>query len=511
MGSPSSNLQKRKRSNPPGDEALPKKQKLRPEETALELNVSVVASPEKPPDALGVLRLQDAQNKERHDPIGYWVAHHIWPKGFTQQDIMASESTNKRRRASDQAQSNVISRSQSYSQSRREGAVPEAYSAKWQQEVLIMGLDMDYFKGDQLVSAESKKLCIDLQRITHKAIEPTIFPNKTISNVIHYCQNRNEAIVNRDITPIIVPSITSLYFGGENGLEHVVDEVNAGWNGQCVLAGPRIHPDLAIGLFPSAFTEEEMEKLKRYTSVDNWTQITTHMCFPFLMCEVKCGREGLDVADRQNMHSCCVAVKALLRIEQEADKYRSEKELDRLFSKVLVFSISHDQQDARLYGHFAIAQGQKWTYYRYRIRKFDLTDYDSVLTLHNFVRNTLKSFLPGHVRRLKEALAALPDPNEMPESVALTGSTGLSFAASEVSLNQGNSQEAPRVRDADGFLVPARPSSSQSNEAGNNEEQSRLIEKLIEENMRLRQRQDLGLIDKLIEENMRLRQRQDLV
>lgn len=159
--------------------------------------------------------------------------------------------------------------------------------------------------------------------------------------------------MNRDVTPIIIPSITSLYFGRDNSLEHLIDELNADWYEQCILEGPRIRPDLAIGLSSSAFTEEEVEKLKRYTSVDNWTQITMHMFFSFLMGEVKCGRESLNIADRQNMHSCSVAVRALLRIEQEADKYRREKKIDNLNRQVLVFSISHDQQDARLHGHYA--------------------------------------------------------------------------------------------------------------------------------------------------------------
>lgn len=54
-------------------------------------------------------------------------------------------------------------------------------------------------------------------------------------------------------------------------------------------------------------------KIRRYNSVDNRTKTTMHMFFPFIMCEVKCGREGLDIADRQNMHSCSVAVRAILR------------------------------------------------------------------------------------------------------------------------------------------------------------------------------------------------------
>ena len=170
------------------------------------------------------------------------------------------------------------------------------------------------------------------------------------------------------------------------------------------------------------------------------------MFFPFLMCEVKCGREGLDIADRQNMHSCSVAVRAILRIEQEADKYRSEKKMDSLSGQLLVFSISHDQQDARLHGHYAIIQGQKWTYYRYRIRKFDLTDNNSLLAVHNFVRNILKSHLPGHVQRLKDALTALPDPNKPLESSGLPGSSGLSFTTSGISLNDDNSQQDSQGR-----------------------------------------------------------------
>ena len=202
---------------------------------------------------------------------------------------------------------------------------------------------MSLLRGEECVSKKSKKLCVNLQKITYKTIKPIIFSRTAIRKVIEFCRNRNEAIVNRDIIPMIVPPITSLYFNGDSNLKHVVIEVNADWYDQCVLEGPRPRPDLAIGLFSSAFIEGEIDKLKRYTSVYNWTQVTMHMLFPFLICEVKCGREGLDIVDRQNMHSCSVAVRALLRIEQEADKYRPEKKIESLNGQVLVFSISHDQ------------------------------------------------------------------------------------------------------------------------------------------------------------------------
>ena len=105
--------------------------------------------------------------------------------------------------------------------------------------------------------------------------------------------------MHRDITPMIVPPITSLYFGGKNNrLEHVVDEVNTDWYQNCILAGPRPRPDLAIGLFSSTFTSAELDRLQNYTAVDNWTRFTELIYFPFLVCKVKCGRDSLDRADR---------------------------------------------------------------------------------------------------------------------------------------------------------------------------------------------------------------------
>lgn len=462
------------------EHSLSKKQKVQSKEAVPKTNIPVIDSLEKPAKEL---EAPEIERKERNDPISYWAAHSYWPENFANHNPMASShSTNKRQRTSDCSQSGKDERSRSYSQSRKNGEVPEQYTAAYEGHIFAKGLDMGLLRGEDCVSEESKKLCVDLQQITYKAIKPLIYPKTAIRKLIDFCRNRNEAIVNRDITPLIIPPITSLYFDGDSNLEHVVDEVNADWYGQCVLEGPRLRPDLAIGLFSSAFTEEEIDKLKRYTSVDNWTQVTMQMFFPFLMCEVKCGSQGLDIADRQNMHSCSVAVRALVRLEQEADKYRLEKEMekktDSLNGQVLVFSISHDQQDARLYGHYAILQGGKWTYYRYRIRRYDLTDNDSLLAIHNFARNILKTYLPGYVRRLKDALAVLPDPNKPPESGGLPSSSGLSSAASGIALNYDSSQQDSLHRDADGFVVPSRPNRSQDDEAKKKGQESRLMEQI---------------------------------
>ena len=415
--------------------------------------------------------------------------------------MTSSGNTGKRQRTSS-SQSGTGEKPRSYSQSRKDGAVPEQYTPDYERHIFTKGLDMDLLRGENSICKQSKESCIGLTKITRHTIMPTIFPQDRLREVINQLANRNEAIINRDVTPMILPPIMSLFLGGDTHLEHVVDEVNADWYEQCVLEGPRIRPDRAIGLFASAFTEGELDKLQRYKSVDNWTQFTGSMYFPFLMIETKCGREGLDVADRQNMHSCSVAVRAILRIEQEADKYRAAAKLEKLSRQVLVYSISHDRQDVRLYGHYAIIQGEKWTYYRYRIGTFNiLTSQRDLLTLYNFGQNVLKAHVLGHVERLKGALLAQPEPS------------ALSVYTSSISLND-SSQQNSQKRDADGFAVPALPDASQNRESAKtkepndklSEQLSKLIVQLEEERKKHEEeiKEDRQVIKELIEQ---LRQR----
>jgi hypothetical protein len=228
------------------------------------------------------------------------------------------------------------------------------------------------------ISRKSEEILEQLLQVKGKTIGPIATLQDKIGDIIDNCHNRNEAIVLREITPLILPPIHQYHLCGASHLKHVVDEINADWYNHYVLQGPRLRPDVSVGLSSSAFTEEEIDKLKRYHSVENWTQLTTHMYFPGIMCEVKCGRQGLDIADRQSMHSSSVAIKAILRSEQVADEYRRRKametKMDSLSGRVLVFSISYNSQDARVYGHFARVQGEKWSYYRRRVRKYDFTD-----------------------------------------------------------------------------------------------------------------------------------------
>ena len=384
---------------------------------------------------------------------------------------MSSNNTNKRQRTLDRSQSGKDRKSRSYSQSRKDGDVPEPYTKAYENYILTKGLDMKDSKGEKFVSPDSKVICKDFQKMTYEVISPTVYSKAEVLEVIDLCQNRNEAMVNRDVTPLIVPPIISLYLkDGGNQLEHFTDEVNTQWYESWVLAGPRPKPDLAIGFLSSAFTIEENQKLTNYTSYDNLTRPTDELCFPFLMCEVKCGNEGLDYADRQNMHSCSLAVKALLKLEQKADQYREEKQFEGLLGKILVYSISHDQKNARLYGHFAFVEGEKWTFYRHFIESFDIAHKEKdLLALHNFARNVLTVYAPKLLERLQKAIAALPV------------SSMLSFYAGTMSLeddSQQGSQQPSQGRDVEGFATPGLPASTQKLFDEQKEQNNRLLQQL---------------------------------
>jgi hypothetical protein len=166
-------------------------------------------------------------------------------------------------------------------------------------------------------------------------------------------QDRNKAMVIRDISLLIVPSAQTLATYGATHLNHLIESVNEGWKRAMPFYGPRPQPDYSIGFGRSAFTVDQLEKLKPFVGevIDTFTtyyMATWQMYFPFLTCEVKCGAAALDVADRQNAHSMTLAVRGVVELFRLVKR---EKELDR---EILAFSISHDDRTVRIYGHYPL-------------------------------------------------------------------------------------------------------------------------------------------------------------
>jgi len=219
--------------------------------------------------------------------------------------------------------------------------------------------------------------------------EHSVFKEDVFWMILERVRSKNEARVVRNIMPSLIPSAELLNIHGASNLQHLTEEINAEWTKCICLAGPRPKPDFAVGFMSSAFDDDEIEKLKSYTAPEKATLFTGKSYFPFVMCEVKCGENGLYIADRQNAHSASMAVNAIVEL------YRAVSRVMELHQKNLFFSISHDDTIVKIYGHYALIDGDKTTFYRHLNHSFDITALDGKdkETAYNFTRKLYDIFV----------------------------------------------------------------------------------------------------------------------
>ncbi len=117
---------------------------------------------------------------------------------------------------------------------------------------------------------------------------------------------------------------------------------------------------------------------------------------------MKCGAAALDIADRQNAHSMTLAIRALVELFRSVKR---EKELDR---EMLAFSVSHDHIAVRIYGHYSVIEGDKTTFYRHSIRKFDFIDDEEKWTAYKFIKNVYNIYMPKLHKLICSSIDDLP-------------------------------------------------------------------------------------------------------
>ena len=288
------------------------------------------------------------------------------------------------------------------------------------------------------ITAKSKALCQSLLDNTQTVPKDTLFRDDMFDETCNSVQGRNEAMVVRHISPLICPSPLVLRMYGAKGLGFLTESVNEGWNSAIPIIYSRPQPDLSVGFDRSAFTDQQLQRLKPLVGeiADLYTSYflgTWRMYFPFLTCEVKCGTAALDVADRQNAHSMTIAVRAVVELFRYVKR---EKVLDREF---LAFSISHDHTSVRIYGHYAAIDKDKTTFWRHRIRAFDFTEQDGKdkWTAYKFTKNVYESWMPLHLRRICSAIDALP--------------LDIRFDLSQAATSSQSGHQTPQQANADGM------------------------------------------------------------
>ncbi|KAK5075699.1 hypothetical protein LTR70_010050 [Exophiala xenobiotica] len=407
-------------------------------------------------------RQRTSEERSGNTHIHYWCQEGVWPRKYFEPDTTMSHllartksSVSLRRKRSDSDLTTQSSTTPSDQKPREDKSAPyrdQRYTTLLVTKGSFMG------KSSLGIKDNSKKMCQGLLDAEGSVPDDTLFHDDFFEQTCEALQDRNEARVLRDISLLLVPSAENLAIRGHRELRCLVESVNEGWNNSIPITKPRPQPDYSVGFRREAFTDERLQKLQPFVGEltdQSFFMGTYYLYFPFLTCEVKCGAAALDVADRQNAHSMTMAVRGVVELFRLVHR---EKEVDR---EILAFSISHDHESVRIYGHYALIDGKKTTYHRHPIRKFDFTEMDGKekWTTYKFTKSVYRSWMPAHFARLCSVIDTIPadlDFGLSQSELHFSESTGLSQEVGSHHITDSNAATMTTHQDDDSPLGPSR-------------------------------------------------------
>ncbi|RYO97875.1 hypothetical protein DL766_007945 [Monosporascus sp. MC13-8B] len=366
------------------------------------------------------------------DPIAFWAKEGRWPEEQFWSERPSETVPTMERLLARKKSSSSFSRKRSNSatsttpsdQQPREQKSAPYRDQRYETLLEVKGSYMT--KAPLGLAGASQAICRSFLEKTQPAPGDTLFRNDIFETTCQKIHNKNEARVIQDISRLIVPSAESLATFGAKHLDILTESVNEGWNNSIPFTSIRPQPDYSVGFRREAFTKDQLTKLSPFigdfiAGDQSLFMATYYMYFPFLTCEVKCGAAALDVADRQNAHSMTLAVRAV------AELCRAVKREGEVHRQILGFSISHDHQSVRIYGHYPVIDGKDIKYYRHPIRKFDFTELDGKekWTAYRFTKNVYDIWMPAHFKMICSAIDQLPSNLDFDVS-SLSEATGLS-------------------------------------------------------------------------------------
>ncbi len=284
---------------------------------------------------------------------------------------------------------------------------------------------------------EDRRLCERLLREDQPILQDSMFDDNRFEEFCSHLQDRSEARVYLDLHPLLVPSAENLFVRGQRSLQHLIEGYNDRWAKAIPFYGSRPQPDHTVGLKWSVFTELQRHKLGIEPTSKSYYTAREDIFFPFLTSEVKCGKQALDLADRANANSMTIALRGVVELFRKA---RRPMDVHR---RVLAFSISHDHNIVRLYAHYPEIDGDKTSFYRYKIKQFDYSDGGGVekWTCYTFTRNIYEKFVPAYLELIKRAVDQLPDPVEESFDSAIAPDEESALSSQEVASSAPESQE----------------------------------------------------------------------
>lgn len=356
-----------------------------------------------------------ASIESKNDRVRYWSEQGTWPPE-AEEEAMQSCRENYVPSALARRRSSALVRKRSSSSLTAEtvsSADQKFLSEKntyKDPNVEIELKDFGSFMDDHAegITPESKTLCQELLTTPQKLPEDTLFSDKLFPQVCKMVKGKNGATVVRYLLPQLVPSPKIRALRGAEHLSILNETINASWINAIRCCNRRPRPDYSIGFDREAFSPARLQKLRPFICTESYqeSQINTtyDTYFPFLTAEVTCGATALDIADRQNTVSQTIALRGLVTLFRLVHR---EQELHR---NILGFSISHDDEAVRIYGHYPFIDGKNTTYHRCVISKFDIVptiEGDERWKTPIFVQNVQDLWAVEHFQKICSAVDML--------------------------------------------------------------------------------------------------------
>jgi hypothetical protein len=350
---------------------------------------------------------------EETSPIVYWIQEAGWPKEYFDQDDQTREGFKKDFKKDSwfeeyqvpETSADLSSFLMPSDQNPREAKSRQYLSAGYPNALADKGSFMEECELGAM--ATSISFCQTLLNTKQTFPSDSLFRDDIFKATCRKVRHRNETRVVRDILPLVAPSAENLETLGATHLKGLTESVNEGWNKSIPVTTTRPQPDYSVGFRNKAFTEAQLKKLQPFVgdnTENSFFMATIFMYFPFLTCEVKCGAMALDIADRQNAHSMTIAVRSTVELFKLVKR---EKELHR---EIIAFSISHDAQAVKIYGHYPVIDGDKTTFYCQTLRSFFFTEQGGKdkWAAYQFTRNVYDIWMPMHFKRICSVIDKLP-------------------------------------------------------------------------------------------------------
>ncbi|KAK0655249.1 hypothetical protein B0T16DRAFT_363734 [Cercophora newfieldiana] len=392
----------------------------------------------------------DESDADESDPVLHWAREGHWPPHHTERDpnmerVLESSSALSSKRSEPSSASFVTPSDQRPREEKSAQYRDPRYVTLLQTKGSFMN------RSDLGITDASKALCRTLLENTQSVPCDTLFRDDIFEATCQKIQDKNEARVIRDISRLIVPSAECLATFGAKHLDILTESVNEGWNNSIPLTSTRPQPDYSVGFTREAFTSDQLAKLSPFIGEflfgdQSFFMATYYMYFPFLTCEVICGAEGLEIADRQNAHSMTLAVRAIVEL------FRLVKREDEVHRQILAFSVSHDRSSVLIYGHYPVITGKDTKYYRHPIHAFSFTTLDGKekWTAYRFTKNIYDIWMPAHFKNICSAIDQLP--------------SSLDFDIPPLTETTGHSQDrGSLLSDVDAISLPVEQNSQSSN------------------------------------------------